>query len=237
MKYRIHKTLAVSVGIFLAVWFISGITMVLPTSFFARADRPSAPIDFHGVSVSPAEAVKALDKILGETAQVSGLYLIRVRDSMVYKIVLRTGRPHLIDAQSGRIVTITPEVAEQIARDEFSTKAGVRNVVRLTDHDLDYSRGPLPVYRVVFEDRHGTISHVSIDDGSVRQANRWLRLRDRIIGFHTFHAFLGGHERLRKGLLLLVSLLGLAAVASGYYLALPGALRRRRASASGVGSN
>ena len=221
MRYRVHKRFAVSVGIFIILWCISGIAMILPLpQFEADEKKTQLVVNYAAARLSPADVVATLGKDLQKSIQVRSVSMLQIRDSLAYRIVLRTGESHLINTGSGKVFLIDAKLAEQIARDEFPTRAQVREIVQLVQHQPDYPRGPIPVYRVLFDDSLATTSFVAIQDGSVRRNNRWTRLRDRIVDIHTFRNVIVGHEWLRRGLLLLLAVVALATATTGYYLAL-----------------
>ena len=221
---KIHKWLGVSAGLFIAVWFISGILMVLPLGTLPALVQKRPEINFEEFTLSPAQAIVALNQVTREPVQVTSVSFTRIRHTLAYKISARSGRSFLVDARSGEVLTITRQFAEQIARDDLSSEAPVLDVSLITSPGLPYGKGPLPVYRVVFDDSQRTISFVSLNDGRVRRTDHWSRLRDTILHLHTLDTLIIDQEGLRKALLVFLSLLGLAAIGAGYYLALP---RRR----------
>jgi uncharacterized iron-regulated membrane protein len=221
VMYKVHKWLGISAGLFIVLWFISGLVMILPKASTQSGGTKSDGVNFEEYTLSPAEALRRLSEAQKEPAKIVSLNLIRLRGSLAYKINAHSNRIYLVDARSGQIVTITRETAEQLARDDLATGAPIVEVSLVTTPGLPYGWGPLPVYRVVFDDSQKTISFVSLNDGRVRRTNRWGRLRDWIIHLHTLQTLNVGQEGLRKSLLWVLSLLGLAAIAAGYYLVLP----------------
>jgi hypothetical protein len=142
-------------------------------------------------------------------------------------VQVQSGDPYCIDARSGQIFTITPERAEQIALNDFGSQAQVRQIERITRHDFVYLWGPLPAYRLAFDDDRATISHVSIRDGTVRRTDRWRRIKMVVGALHTFeplNLIIEQETIVRRSLLIMLSIVGIMAVGTGYYLALP---RRR----------
>lgn len=222
--YTVHRWTAMMVGAFILMWLVSGIIMILP----GPPRQPSlAPLDYRQVTISPAEAVAHLGQALGSAPRVDSVSLRRIADTAVYEIAVQGGSLHLIDGRAGRLLAINPELAERLARDEFESRAAVRRIDLLTRHGFGYPIGPLPVYRIVFDDKWATTSFVSVRDGTVRRINRWRGLLRAMGSLHSFEpiGLITRQEGIRKGLLVLVALLGIGAAGTGYYL---GLARRRR---------
>jgi hypothetical protein len=179
-------------------------------------------MDIREITVSPAQAVASLERVLGASLQVNHINLRRIQDAMVYEVAAKNGGPHLVDARSGQLFTITPEVAEQIARDNFPSDAPVFQSELVTRHNLSYPGGPLPAQRIVFDDDRSTVYYVSVYDGTVRHSNRESRIRRAIVSLHTFEPIklITKQNAVRKGMLVLLSLLGIGAALTGYFLAL-----------------
>jgi hypothetical protein len=148
------------------------------------------------------------------------------------------GRVYLLDAATGEIVEITPEVAEALARErlslagEGSSPPKLMEIERLNSHDLMYPFGNLPVYRVQFEGDGSNLYYVSANAGTVSQSNQLTRIRGAITSLHTFEPvrLITDSSAVRKGLLILFSSIGVAAALTGYYLALLPYFSRRTKS-------
>jgi hypothetical protein len=222
--YKVHKWLAITVGGFVLLWLISGIVMILPPPFPGTArQRPRAPLNLQGMTVSPAEAIEALAKVLGEQPHVRSIGLRRIADTVAYEVTVQERDLHLIDAQSGQLITITPRISEQIARDYIASQARVLESELITHHSIAYQGGPLPAYRLVFDEDQSTIFYVSTRDGTVRSSDRWSRIQGAMESIHTFQPLklIGKRDTVRKGLIVLLSVVGIGVVGTGYYLALP----------------
>jgi len=221
--YKIHKWIAVTVGVFILAWLVSGIVMMMPPVFFGMArGQEDRPVNFREVTVSPAEAVGELARVLGSYPDVNWVNLRRIGGAPVYHVSLKSGGPHLIDARSRQVLTITQEMAEQIARNAFPSQARILQIEIVRRHTFEYAWGPLPAYRIAFADERGTVFHVSTIDGTAQRSDRLNRIRTAIESLHTLEPLRLITERdwIRKGVLILLSVIGIGVAGTGYYLAL-----------------
>jgi hypothetical protein len=139
----------------------------------------------------------------------------------------------MVDARSGAVVTITADLAERLAREEHQAAGRVRGVTLMEQRDAAYMFGPMPAWRVAFDDG-STVSYVALTDGSVRRSDSASRVRNIIVSTHTFAPMniVNVGRLARKPLLIITSVIGVIAVMTGYYLSLPNRWRVRRASKS-----
>jgi uncharacterized iron-regulated membrane protein len=222
--YKLHKWIAVAVGVFFLVWLTSGIVMILPPLFPGPPrEQKSAALDFREITVSPAQAVANLAKALGSYPRVSRVTLRPIGKVLAYEVSVQSGNSHLIDARSGQVFTITPEIAEQIARGNLPSQGRVLQIERINRHSYAYQWGPIPAYRIVFDNDQSTSYYVSTHDGTVRRSDRWNRVRGVMESLHTFRPLklITKREAVRKGMLILLSVVGIGAALTGYYLSLP----------------
>jgi hypothetical protein len=220
---RVHKWVAVTAGCFLLVWLVSGIVMVLPGFVPASAGEAAARLlQLDGNEISPVEAVALLTKSLNTSANVISVALVPIHNVVAYQITMGDGSSALVDAKAKRVFNITPDLAESIVRDNFPTRASVRRLQLIEHHDLSYPWGSLPAYRVVLSDTPHVRYHVSVKDGAVQASNRWARIKTAIGSLHTFEPlkYIVQKDEARNGLLILLSLVGVGTVVTGYYLAL-----------------
>jgi hypothetical protein len=231
---RLHKWIAIAVGVFLLSWTVSGVVLLLPMRLPAPAGQAApaaqtAPVDFREATISPAEAINDLEQALGKRVQVDRIALGRIQDTTVYRITTSDDGVRLVDAASGELFEMTQSAAERLAREEFPTSAATVHIDWIDQHDVDYPYGSLPAYRIVFADTWGTVSSVSSTEGSVFRSDRWTRLRQRIVEWHSFQPLtaITRRERLTRLAMIGLGSVGTIVVLTGYYLALP---RRRSGS-------
>jgi len=219
--YRIHKWIAIVLGVFLLGWTVSGIVMVLPPFWFGLTEvNAEQPISYRDAVLSPAEAITSLEQALGEPVQVKSFGLLKLHGRLVYQISI-PGDLRLVDSQTGELVELDANLAGQIVRDSLPEKNGDDRVDLVTSHSAIYPFGPLPVYRVTFPDDADSY-YVNVWNGRVSRSNAMTRLRRAIVSVHTFEPIrlLVHREALQNGALILFSLVGIATALTGYYLAI-----------------
>lgn len=222
---RIHKWIGISIGLILLVWLVSGIWIVLPTSYQQNWENGFS--QWPAAVIAPAEAVAVASG--NEPEGVRNINMWAVAGRLFYRVSLK-GRPvQLVDATTGQLVRITPDLAEQIARYVFVIpEAPVDTVERVDSYSMRYAAGPLPAMRVVFADDNETVVYVGEADGSVRGGGISHRIRSVVAGLHTFYPLrVLVSAKGEKGALVLAGLITIAGVLTGYWLALPGRWRRR----------
>jgi uncharacterized iron-regulated membrane protein len=225
---NLHKWIGIAIGLVLLLWIGTGVLMVLPH----RSTTGAAPgYDWQHAAITPAQAVSlAQGRDAGGLTRVSGLDLHRLADRLVYRVHFEDGSVRLVDAASGGLVVLDSATATVVARTAFGVEGEPVSVERLERYDVRYAAGPLPAIRVAFDDPARTVAYVGVRDGTVRGGGTGHRVRAIISGLHTFYPLraLVGSARIEVGLLLLACAIGIAGIATGYWLALPRRLRARR---------
>jgi len=221
--YRIHKWLAVTAGLFLLVWLITGVIMVLPPLSTGPAPvQAIQKIDFKDITQSPAQAIANLQKSLRTTSQVISVSLTWIHDVFVYEINFENGGRHFVNAATGKSFTITRDLAERFVLNTYPGQGGAQTIGLLEQHSYGYQWGPLPVYQIMLDSDKSTAYFVSTEDGSVRRSDRVDRIRGAITSLHTFDPIklVTRREAVRTGLLIITGVIAILASLTGYYLAL-----------------
>jgi uncharacterized iron-regulated membrane protein len=221
--YRIHKWTAVIAGLALLMWLVTGLTLTWGRIFPPPQRAESSQYDYRLLHMSPAEATQNLAEKIGREIRVSWLSIRPILDTIVYEIQLMDGSIYLMDAISGQVLEITPQLAELIAWREWPIDADVQSVTRLESNSVSYPYGPVPVYQVALNDDRQTRLYVSTRTGEILRSDRAGRTRTLLNSLHTFDALriVTDRRRLITGLLVLASMTALAVPLLGYYLALP----------------
>lgn len=227
---RLHKWMSVAVGVFVFGWVVTGLVMIIPGP--DESGGPAAPVDYAALAITPAAAVRTVEASSGVPA--GNLRLGRLGDRIVYVVSPRDRPPQLVDAASGALVSLTPELAGELARHRLPATVRVTSVTRIERHSLSY-HGPLPAYRVDFDDARGTRAYVNAVTGEVQRNGRFNRFKGLFASLHLFQPLdaLPGGSRARKAALWLTSGIVIGISLTGYWLALPRRWRQERESGTG----
>ena len=126
-------------------------------------------------------------------------------------------RPILIDLNDWEVASpLTADAAAQIARAYTTGSPRVRERILVTEETPEY-RGPLPAWRVAFEDAEGLAVYVAADTARVtaRRSDLW-RVYDALWALHIMDW--RDHENFNSGLLILTSFTTLIVVLAGFVL-------------------
>lgn len=215
-KWRtLHKWIAVTAGLFLLTWLISGLVLALP---FDTALPPDEPVELSELVLPPAQILARL----GPAAQAQLLGIRRIAGRAVYEIRTPDHGVFLVDTRTGERVPITRELAEQIVRRRFPTTAPVMHAEHLSRHDWMYRSGALPVWRIILHEGADVSYYVS-RTGDAQRFSRW-RIAQLVMGkLHDFSALevLFGNRGIAVALLYFGATVAIATALTGYYLALP----------------
>ncbi|MBI3661802.1 MAG: PepSY domain-containing protein [Acidobacteria bacterium] len=188
--YKTHKWLAAGVGLLTLLWFASGIVMVLPKNMLGgpAADPAgnSAGPDYKGIVMTIPQAITAAEAAAGGNMVTTSVDLRRIEGRLYYQISTAKSGTHLIDAQSGARLEITEEYAKQMAARLAGGRGPAQESGLVRRYGIEYPYGPLPAYRVAFDDPAATIVYVSPNTGEMLSSDRKGRIRAFIMGTHTF---------------------------------------------------
>ena len=227
--YKLHKWLSIFTGLAIIMWLSTGIVITAP-GLIPDVYKPSYPegaitysLNYEAITLSPADAIKALEAELGQQVIVKTVNLIQVKRTPAYQIILQDRASHLINAESAKIFTITLELAQDLSRDIVKDSIPILDTALLETHDFSYITGPIPAYRIIFDDPQDTYVHISYDTGQAIWNTRSERRNYLFEALHTFEIFsvLLKDETLVAALLWLSIALTILAALMGYYLALP----------------
>lgn len=172
MRYLIlfHRWIGVALCLFFAAWFLSGAVLIYhPFPSLSDSDRhaKSSEVDSSKVSVSPIEALEAIDDI-----ELDRLRLIDLEGRPVYIFHDFNDGIWPVDAQDGiPLNLVTPKAAGRIV-EKFSGKPVLK-----IEGPLDYDQWIVPngydpyrpLYRVSLQDEKETVLYVSARTGEVLQ--------------------------------------------------------------------
>ena len=231
---KIHRWIFIAMGFFMLVWVVSGIMISVPGHWLERKaeGRQHHAMDLAAYTLSPAEIVARLEQSLEAGASVKSLGLQQIGDRALYSVRVKNGDDLLVDAGTGEPFSVTPEMAEDIARKGFGIDSAVRENSTLRKHVISYAWGPLPVYRLQFEGDPSRIYYVNPMSGNIHESS-WLTRARMAAGFlHSFKPvkILTGRESAQVWTLLVTGVVSLLGVLTGIYLIFP--FRKRRVISS-----
>jgi hypothetical protein len=216
LLHRVHRWIAIPTGVFIVGWIVTGVVSQVPPP--APPARRAQTLDLALIAVTPMEAALALVGP-GIAPDVRSIRLVQLGDVLAYEIAAGGREPRLVDARSGRPITVDAGLARSTAAGRAPVGAQVLHADILTRrrHDLTYG-GSLPAHRVAFNDPWATVVYVGAEDGSVRSTTRWSRTRDTVFAFHTFGPLelVVGEPAIRKGTLIAIALTALLTALTGY---------------------
>lgn len=224
---RIHKWLALILGVQMLFWFASGLFFAAFPIERVRSEHSIAELEPASVPLPLAAA--GLTRISRSEGAPAQEVVIRSLLGRPVALVTRSGaRPVLFDLATGRRLSpLSGRAAAQVAA-RAHKGAGKPVSWRMVGHESPEYRGALPAWRVGFDGGAGRALYVAADLGTVtaRRSDLW-RVYDFLWGLHIMDW--RGHEDFNSPLLVLTTLAGLILVVSGLVL-IPrkmGWLRRR----------
>jgi uncharacterized iron-regulated membrane protein len=226
----IHKWLALVMAVPILFWFASGLFFALAPMEKVRSEHVRAAQP--PVALSVREIAAALQMLPeGESGK-----RIEIRSLLGRPVALvepGAGRPRLYDLGDGRLLSPIPAaLAAEIAEADHAGDARAARVIAITEPPVEYRGGPLPAWRVDFDDGEGRSIYVAQDTGAVvsRRSTLW-RVYDFLWALHILD--FSGHEDYGTPLLAIATALALLVLVTGSILfpvrlGLTAWLRRRR---------
>ena len=253
---KIHKWTSIGFGVFLGIWLITGIVYVFPQSILIKIDRwfvggrqvkaieaksnlannkfVPTQITFRDIKISIPEVISILETELDSTIKVVGCSVYKTSERLLYEIALEDGKLYLVDAIQGKLTQITQVEIKNNALAVAPSGSNIVGMTLLKERPYLYvDGGPIPVYRFIFDDISRTHVYISPNTAKVALKNvGWYRFIEWMLCLHRFDflTLLLKRDVFRRGVLLMLSLVGLTVVMTGFYLALPARIRRLKRS-------
>lgn len=212
---RLHKWVALVVGLQVLAWVGGGLGMTLMPIEQVRAEHtiasaPDYPLD-PAALMSLAEVSDALGGL-----RIEGVELRRWHDGPVWALDTTLG-PVAVDAVTGARRTPVDEAgAVAIAQAGFAGEAAIGDVTYFPEPTFEYRR-PNPAWRVTFEDGEGTRLYVNARTGEIdaRRNDMW-----RVFDFFWMLHVMDYRERenFNHPLIISIALLALLTVLAGLSL-------------------
>jgi hypothetical protein len=220
----LHKWLALIVGVQMLFWVGSGlffaiypIEQVRSEHRIAHQHATLAPMPDR----SPAEMRALLPE---EPTRVS--YETTSAGEQVAVAEFAERRPIMIDLNDWEVVSpLSADAAAQIASTYVADAPRIARTTLVTEESPEY-RGPLPAWRIAFDDAEGLAVYVVADTGRVaaRRSDLW-RVYDALWALHIMDW--RDHENFNTGLLIVTSFTALIVTLAGFVL-FPYRLRLRK---------
>jgi uncharacterized iron-regulated membrane protein len=163
---RVHKWLALIVGIQIVLWVLGGFMMSVLDIDRVHGDHNVAP-----VTRAPVEMIDILPP--AEAAQRAGLaniFATRLETWQarpVYRFEMMSGRMALVAALTGELLSpIDEATARQIALADHIATPDILSAEFFMDPPREYGRAG-PVWQITFDDGEGTRTYVSPETGEV----------------------------------------------------------------------
>jgi len=211
----LHKWLALVIGAQVLLWIASGLFFAVYPIERVRSEHRIAAVE--PAALDPAALQGANIAALLPRAPTKLSYERDVTGRVVAIAEYAEGRPTLVDAQAGRVLSpLDAEAAKQIARAAIADAPTVREMRLVSEASPEY-RGALPAWRVAFEDAEGLAVYVEADTGRVtaRRSDLW-RVYDALWALHIMDW--RDHENFNTGLLIAVSVAALVMALFGIVL-------------------
>lgn len=207
-----HKWLGLIVGVQVLFWFGSGL-------FFAVFPIEQVRSQ-HRIAERPAVALAAPLQDVSPLLPEAPTRVSFERDAMGEPVAVAEfaeRRPILIDLADWRVASpLSAEAAAQIAQAYVAGSPRPAGRTLVTEATPEY-RGPLPAWRVEFDDGEGLAVYVAADTGRVtaRRSDLW-RLYDALWALHIMDW--RDHENFNTGLLIATTFTALMLLLGGFVL-------------------
>jgi uncharacterized iron-regulated membrane protein len=164
---KIHKWVGLILGLQFVLWTVSGAVMALLDMEKVGGHSSAAPVEVG----TPWPAALLAPASFGSAEQ---LTLRRILDRPIYELT-RNGKLQLLDAETGKPVTVDEGMARDIARQAFHHEAEITSVERLEKANLEARDHAGPMWRVNFADEENSSAYVSATTGRplVNRGDTW----------------------------------------------------------------
>jgi len=174
----LHKWIGLIIGIQIVLWMTGGLVMSVFPIEHVRGEHNirhqgevALTADSFPVALNTIIAAHAPDGVRNVTAKT-------ILGRPVFDLDRVGGGHRLIDAATGEELTIDEGVVRALARADFAGDAPIAEIGMIHETNLEY-RGPVPVWRVRFDDDEDTRLYFAADTGRIMaRRNASWRLYD-----------------------------------------------------------
>lgn len=214
----IHKYLSLILGIQIVFWMVSGLFFSLFKIEDVRSEHRMKTIEAAPIS---ADTKLMVQTILEDQSRPFEKFVVESRPEGPRVLITysdhETQMEALYDANSGqRLSPIDAQMAQSIAQAHLKTPLPVKRTQLVTQGSTEYS-GPLPAWRIDFEDRDHLSLYVTQNTAEIkaRRSDLW-RTYDALWALHIMDW--RDHENFNNGLLIFTSLMSLISIVFGLML-------------------
>jgi hypothetical protein len=213
---KVHKWLALILAIPILFWFVSGLFFAIAPIERVRSEHQIAQP--RAIPIPLDRAGTALRRI-GEMGAAPG-ERIELRSMLGRPVAVVSGgeeRPRLYDLGTGRLMSPVPaRLAVAIAERDHAGTVRAARIAEVVANSPEY-RGPLPAWKVMFDDGANRAIYVAADTGAVtaRRSTLW-RVFDFLWSLHIMDY--KNHEDFNTPLLIVATALGLIVIVTGFIM-------------------
>ncbi len=164
---RIHKWVALIVGLQIVLWIAGGVVMSVIPIEQVRGEHKVAPQT--ATSVLPSDIITLQNAAQAvQIEQVANASIGTVLGKPVWRLSSPDDDSFTIDAKTGAVLSpVNATLAQEIAQADYSGAAPLSGVTWLTDPPSEYGREG-PVWQAVFADRDSTTLYIDPASAEVR---------------------------------------------------------------------
>ena len=171
---RIHKWIALIVGIQIMLWIAGGLVMSAIPIETVRGEHKISPTGPSEIDTTEILSLNHATELLKIDA-ISSATLGQVLDKPVWRIQDPSGANLIVDARSGeRLDPLSEALAREIAEADYSGKGTVSSLEFVASPPSEYGR-PGPVWRIQFDDGDATTLYIDPQSAEVtaRRSSTW----------------------------------------------------------------
>ena len=203
---KLHKWIGLAIGIQVAIWMLSGLTMGLLDHEQVQGHHNQAMPEVRPLAELAADIIDVATILnrLPTGTQVRDIRLHSLLGRPVYRVTTASEKS-LFDAASGSRVEIDAPRARAIALEDYSGQGSVSAVASLEAPSMEVRRHAGNVWRVDFDDSDETSLYISGQDGAIlERRNATWRLFDIFWMLHIMDY--QGRENFNNALAIIFSL-------------------------------
>ena len=228
----VHKWVALVLALQFVAWMISGLALSL-IDHHAASGEPHRRAAAKDARAWPSTRLSPVQVVAASPERVQRLESTWLGDRPVYKLA-SAERTWLVDAATGRLITIDKALARDLAMADYQGEASASAPELLTDAPREAIEHAAPLWRVRFADDVDTALYVSAVDGRIlERRNAQSRWFDVFWMLHTMDY--SGRGNFNHPLVIASAAGGLFAALTGVWLLIALIRRKPRSVAAGAG--